>query len=204
MRESYFELDDDVCLGGRWHLMDLFDRTGTKLDIRDFRYGRPVDVGSHVKVHVWNSEEIVDAEPPLRLTLHTEGVPLDLTFTEGSLVVTSKVADILQRVAGLDIQRIPVFVEWREEEYAIINVTSVVRCVDRGASRIEWYTEADGRPDMIGRAKTVGKLVVDPSRVGNANMFRLGERPIQIIVSSVVRGALEKDRVSGVRFRPVS
>lgn len=87
--------------------------------------------------------------------------------------------------------------------YEIINIVPKIRCIDPDASDMDWYTEADGRPDLIGHAKTIMKLVVDPQRVPDKHIFRLGERGIQIIISERLKYAFEAAEVSGVTFKKV-
>lgn len=204
MNRSYYELIDDLEAEGRWHLWGLYDGAGVQLDEREFRYGNYLDPGPPLRVSMWNEDTIVDVAPPLRLCIDRGGTPLDFTFTDELMpVVTSRVADILAAVAGSEIQRFPVKVEAMEQEYEIINFVSRIRCIDEERSILDWWTEEYGRPDLLGKALTIVKLVVDPSRIGVAQMFRLEESNIAIIVSDVVKQALEDARVSGIRFREV-
>src|SRR5258708_2414194 len=119
MTRTYFELEDDLYIPGRWYINRLTDRAGVELDSRDFTYGIPVDLGPPVKASLWKGGEAVDAQPPLRVLLDPKrkGTPLDFTFTNADmLVTTSRVANLLAPIAGADIQRIPVRVESQNEE----------------------------------------------------------------------------------------
>jgi hypothetical protein len=205
---SYFELEDDLSLESRWHLSWLSDSRGRRIDGREFAYGRPVDLGPPLKAFLWNDDDVIDTEPPLRVSLYQEkkGPPLDFTYSNEEMpVVTSRVGSLLASVAANDIQRIPVRVESREEWYEIINITTRIDCIDRDKSIVKWFEPGNNvRPDLAGQPESVSRLVISPDRVIARHMFRVEGWTIALIVSDVVKMALEEHDVSGVRFRQVS
>jgi hypothetical protein len=205
MATRFFQLVDNLGIKGRWHLNGLADSKGRELDSRDFRYGLPVELGPPMKVSLYNQELVVDVHGPLRVTLQYKGKPLDFTFAGDEMpVVTTKVADLIAKFASSDIQRIPVQVASREEHYEIINVVSRIDCIDVKRSEIdEWWTEEDDRPDKIGKPRMIYKLVIDPGRVGNSNIFRPEGWEVATIVSEVIKDAFERAEVTGVRFSAV-
>lgn len=207
MARTYFELEDDLCYENRWHLAGLFDRNGTELDAREFTYGKPLDVGPPLRTFLWNEDEIVEAQAPLRVDLHSDGVSLDFTYTTDNMpVVTSTVADIFSRFAGSHIQRLPVWIVGSSHKYEIINVISRVNCIDWEKSEIElWQKGNKVRPDLAGKPHVIRKLLIDPSAVDHhQHVFRLQDWEISIIVSEEVKEAFDAVRVSGVNFRLVS
>lgn len=204
MKRRYFRIVDDVELPGRWFLNGLYDASRRELDSRDFTYGRLLTVQPHLRVSLWNDDEFVDVTSPLYVSKRREGMPLSFTFADSDMpVVTEAIAKVLSQVAGKDLQRFPVQVEDSRERFEIINVTSLVTCLDANRSEIEWWTEADCRPDKVGKARMVTGLTIDPQRVGDHHIFRPTEWDLVIIVSDVVKAALEIQNVSGVRFREV-
>lgn len=205
MTGTYYELVDDLYVEGRWHLNGLRDQTGIELDSREFSYGNYIEPGPPLRMSLWNEDEIIDVNPPLTISWSRDGTPLDFTFTDEDVpVVTRRVAELLTKLASPDIQRFPVKVDRMEQEYEIINIISRIKCIDAARSELEWWTEEHGRPDKIGKALTIMKLVVDPSRIGDTHMFRLEESTIAVIVSEVVKEALEEAKVSGIQFKAVS
>ncbi len=206
--KAYFELNDDLYFEERWYLNRLCDAAGIQLDSREFRNGQAVDLGPPIKAKSWREGIPVPARPPLKVLLDPKrnGAPLDFTFTNADMpVVVLKVAEILASIAAQDIQRISVLVESRQEEYEIMNVIRLIDCIDARRSEIQWYTEGNKiRPDKAGEPEMITKLVIDPARVGEHDIFRLKGWKIAIIVSDVVKNAFEKARVSGVMFRQVS
>ena len=194
-------------LEDRWYLDAFTDGNGIELDGREFTYGRAVDAGPPLKMGTWKDERIIETRPPLRLSLYRKrtGAPLDFTFTgENVPVVTSRVAEILAAVANADIQRIPVYVEGQKESYEIINVVSCIPCVDRDHCDADWWTETDDRPEKIGRAKLMAKLAIDPTKTRGANLLRPKEWDLAIVASEPIKKALEKAKVSGIRFTKVT
>ena len=202
MTRRYHELIDDLHVAGRWHLDGLRDNTGIELDSREFSYGNYIGPGPPLRVSLWNEDKIINVTQPLRMSWSREGTPLDFTFTDDDVpVVTKPVADLLSQVAGADIQKFPIKIDKVEQEYEIINIVSRIKCIDATRSKLEWWTEEYGRPDLLGKALTIIKLVVDPCRIGDAHMFRLEESTITVIVSDVIKQALEEANVSGIKFK---
>jgi len=202
---KYYELENDRFFEGRWHLRELLDDTDTELDSREFTYGNRMDLGPPLKCSLWNEYAIVDVKPPLKLTLSREGSPLDFTYAdEGAPVVTRAIAQLLSELADNDIQRISVKVDGMKEEHEIINVISLVDCLDAKRSEIQWFEEGnDVRPDLAGTPEMVRKIIVDPTRISNHQMFRIKDWNIALIVSETVKNALEEAKVTGVLFREV-
>ena len=204
MATAYFRVEDDVQLSGRWFLNGLRDSEGTQFDARDFTYGLPVDLGPPIRISTWNDEELADAKTPLRVSRRRDGAPLDFTFADFDMpVVTARVASILAALASADIQRIPVSVDSHDGEFEIINAVSHLSCIDPNESEIMWWTDADKRPDKVGKPRTVTRLRIDAGRALGRCIFRPEGWEIAPIVSGVVKTALEEAGVSGVRFTQV-
>ena len=204
MKRRYFKIVDDVELPGRWFLNGLYDTSGRQLDSRDFTYGRLLTVQPHLRVSLWNDDETVDVTSPLYVGKRRQGKPLSFTYADSDmLVVTEAIANVLSSVAGHELQRFPVHVEDSCERFEIINVTSLVPCLDTTRSEVEWWTAEDFRPDKVGKARMVTRLTIDPDRVGDHHIFRPTEWDLVVIVSDVIKAALESQNVSGVRFREV-
>lgn len=202
---KYFELENDRFIESRWFLSDLLDSTDTELDSREFTYGNRIDPGPPLKCYMWNEDTIVDIHPPLRWVWSREGTPLDFTYSdEGAPIVTKEVARLLSKIADKDIQRFSVKVDRMEKDYEMINVIALADCIDTKRSEILWWEEGnDIRPDKAGKPHSISKLVIDPDRVNNHHIFRLQEWTLPVIVSDVVKEALEEANVTGVVFRQV-
>ncbi len=202
MVRSYFQLRD-VDLPRRWYLLGLFDGTGRKLDSRCFTYGNPLDLGPPMRLPSFRDGNIIEAPPPLQVPVGRSGMPLDFTFDASDMpVVTPKVGALLSAIANKEIQRIPVLAGGGEN-YEIVNAASRVACIDTAHSEIMWWTEAEGRPDLLGEPRMISKLVLDRDRAEGHHFFRLEGWSVALIVSDVVKKAFEKARVSGVAFKEV-
>jgi hypothetical protein len=206
MTRRFFELEDDLEFPGRWHLDRLCDDIGVELDGREFRYGNQIDPGPPLRCGHWKEEKIVEVRPPLALYRSYEGTPLDFTYTDSCMpVATKRVGDILGTIAGDDIQPFPVRVDRRDEAYEIINVVSVVDCLDTVRSEITWFEEGNAiRPDLAGEPSLVRNLMIDADRVGDHHVFRIKGWTLPIIVSEAIKQAFEVARVTGVKFCSVS
>ncbi len=87
--------------------------------------------------------------------------------------------------------------------YAMI-IEDLVDCVDEHRSEFEKFAVGDSiRPDLAGRYSYFLNLVIDSSRAGERNIFRIYNYPGAIVVSEVFKKRFERSGVSGVLFSSV-
>lgn len=188
MPRRFFRLLDEVSAPGRWHLDNPTDSQGREVeDPWRFTDGRAVHV-----------------EGRLTVPIEVEGRPLD--FTQAGLaipVVHVKVASIFAELAPADVQLIPVEIDGWPEQYSILVATRLVRCVDEKASRIQRWTVEDGLPEKVGQYASVRDLRIDPSRVGDAKVFRIEGWDVALVVSEDIKAALARAGATGVKFEEV-
>jgi hypothetical protein len=147
---------------------------------------------------------MVEVALPLNVELRYGGRRLDFTCAAFEMpVVTAHVAKILAQVAGPDIQSFPTQVDGCDEPYEIINVCTSIDCIDTQRSKILWWTEADERPDKVGKPRMVSGLRILPQRVAGHHLFRPKNWEVVLICSETVKNALEGAQVTGVKYRPV-
>jgi hypothetical protein len=190
MARRYFELTEDMTSPDRWLLGDPLDEQGTEVRGRRFMSGEPTRVDGRLRVPVYHP-----------------GTPLDFTRvdTGGFPVVSEKVARVLAEVARGDVQLFPVEVESRPEPYFLLNVACLVRCIDDAACvEVSYWTPEDGRPDKVGQYRAVSGLRIDPSKVGDARVFRPWGYRGTLLVSEEVKEALERTGATGLEFTEVT
>jgi hypothetical protein len=191
MSLRYFELLDDVYVHGRWELNDPTDQSGREVENPwMFRKGEPVQL-----------------EECLKVPLTRPGRPLDFSMAGIGVtpVIHAKVAAILTQLAPADVQLLPVDVASQSEPYFIANVTRVVRCIDDEASEeVQYWKPEDGRPEKVGKYRAVSGMRIDPTKVGDAKVFRTWGWTIALIVSEDVKEAIERAGISGVNFKEVT
>jgi hypothetical protein len=131
---------------------------------------------------------------------------LDITYADNDVpIVTVQVAELLSSISSKDIQRIPVKVDGHDEQYEIINLIHSPKCIDTKRSEIEWYEEGnDIRPDLAGTPEMITRLIIDPSRTQNHQIFRPDGWDVVVVASDDVKKAFESAGVSGVKFKKVS
>jgi hypothetical protein len=209
---QYYELEDDVFIKGRWYLNGLFDGNGVELEARVLRYGNQIDAGPPLLLPRWNSLDLIETQSPLTISrqrmddISKATMPIEFTFAGHDVpVVTKSVAQLMASICPSDIQRFPVMVEGSQQEYEIINVVSLLPCIDKARSDIElWWTTEDNRPDKIGDPKSIRKLVIDPHNAVGHHIFRpVGWKSI-LVVSDLLKDALLQESVRGVRFKSVN
>jgi len=187
--KRYFEITDNVHIKGRWHLVDPTDQEGA--DVCDMLHqGKSVSIAVPVMLQHSDAAE--------------RGRSLDYTVITGGFapVVSSRVVEIIVRLAPNDFQLVPALVEGFSEQYFIVNVLTMLNCVDENTSRqIEKYTELDRElfPDKIGSYFLVVGLTIDKSKIHEARMFwTWGWNAL--IVSEEIKDAFEAAHVTGAKF----
>ncbi len=186
---KYFELTDDMTVPGRWALGTPTDTHGRELDDPwAFTDGRPMPDPGRLKVPVAAAGRAID-------------------FTRAGLlvpVVHVQVANVLEQHARDDVQLFPVEVQGQPEQFCILVATRLVRCIDDTASKaVERWTPDDGQPEKIGEYRNVRGLRIDPTRVGDARVFRTWGWSVALIVREDLKNELERIHTSGVKFKEV-
>ncbi|MFY0575865.1 imm11 family protein [Cystobacter fuscus] len=185
---KYYEIDDDKYIPGRWYLrMPHTDEAGRGelFDVWRFREGRYLNI-----------------EYPIRMSVKPAGIALEFSRAFGIPVVHRRVVTLFERL-GLqrEVQFIPVEVEGQMEPYFILNALQVIRCVDEARSdEVFFWRPEDGEPDKVGQYKNVRGLKVDPSRIGDANIFRPWGWRVLLIVSERVKLAMDEESITGTYF----
>jgi hypothetical protein len=189
MPKRYFELSDYVAVPGRWHLGTPSDPQGGELDDPwMFRKGQPVPEQQRVMI-----------------PLEHPGKPLDFSLAAFSTpVVHVRIASLFAQLAPDDVQALPVSIQGQPDSFCILVATKLIRCIDEGASRhIEIWKPEDGRPEKTGQYRDVRGLRIDPSKVGDAKVFRTWGWSVALVVREELKDALVHLGASGLRFEEV-
>jgi uncharacterized protein DUF1629 len=190
MTGLYFDLFDDVYIPGRWHLDDPVDQQGQEIRTWQFVRGEPAHVDARI-----------------RIPIYVPGRPLDFSLLAGATipVVHARVAAVFAELAPGDVQLIPVDVDGQSEPYVLLNITRVVKCIDDEASdEVRHWEPGDDRPDKTGQYRSVIGMRIDPSKVGDARVFRTWGWSPAIIISEEVKQALERMGATGAKFKEVT
>ncbi len=185
----YFELLDDMRILDRWELGGPVDASGQEIWHGHFSQGLPLEVRT-----------------PAFLPLHAPGRALDYTTTAlGVPVVHAKFQALFERLhLHEQLQLLPATLEGQADAYFLLNTLRVIRCIDDASCEAVFhYTEEDDEPERLGEYRNVRGLRIDPSRVGDAHIFRPWGWQVALIVSERVKRALEEASVTGMRFTEV-
>ena len=188
MAKQYYRLFEDVHVPKRWHLDEPVDERGHKSGSWLFTEG-----------------EHVTLQGRLRIPLYVPGKALDFSLVDGAIpLVSARVAAVFAELAPGDVQLFPVEVEGQSEPYTLINITRVVKCIDDEASDdVHHYTPEDGQPERLGHYWLVIGMRIDPSKVGEAQVFRTWGWTGTIVVSEAIKEALERLGATGTKFTEV-
>ena len=148
----------------------------------------------------------MDIEGRPRIPIDIPGRPLDFSETPvgGAPVVHARVASLLAKLAPKDIQLIPVDVEGQVDDFHIINVTRVVKCInDEASDEVQYWKPEDGRPEKTGNYRSVIGMRIDTSKVGDAMVFRPRGWMGALLVSEEIKVALEHIGAIGASFTEV-
>ncbi len=181
----YFRLLDDMEFPGRWSLDGPFDEQVSEIDNWQFSEGRRVEL----------------ACVP-RFTLYQAGRAVDFSHAGvGMHIIHHRVAEVLERLGIEDVQLLPARVEGQTEPWFILNILRIIRCIDEArCEEVEYWTPEDGQPDKVGQYFSIHGLKVDPTKIGDADIFRTWGWEVAIIVSERLKEALEREGFTGMRF----
>ncbi|WP_434384354.1 imm11 family protein [Melittangium boletus] len=189
MFKRYFKLSQDVEGSTGWDLGN--PTTAQGLEVENpwmFREGAPVpDIGD------------------LKVPMGRPGLPLDFTLAGFSIpVVHSRIASLFLELAPRDVQLLPVSIQGHADAYQLLVATRLIRCIDDEASEeVELWAPEDGRPEKVGQYRDVSGMRIDPSKVGDAKVFRTWGWSVALIVSEELKAALERMGATGVKFQAV-
>lgn len=170
---------------------------------------RSLNVVDDNKISVWkflSSEKVeLKENEKLKIRIRAEGTPLDFTFADFEvLVVNEKVAPFL---SDSDCQLIPLEIDGikNRHTYFVAVLLNKVDCLDESRSSFDKWSDNDPvRPDLAGDYKSIYKLFVDASRIGNNSIFRLAKSDNIIIVNEKLKKLFDKNTITGVKFRDVT
>ncbi len=138
----------------------------------------------------------------LRFPLDIPGMSLDFCWAAFSiLVVNARFVGLFERLKVQDVQFIPARVEGHAEPYFILNPLRIIRCIDDARSEeVRYWKPEDGQPDKVGEYRVVAGMRIDPTKVGDARIFRPWGWRVALIISEDLKQALEQEGITGTRF----
>jgi hypothetical protein len=147
----------------------------------------------------------VEIRERLKMALRVAGNPLDFTLAGLDIpVVHIKIASIFVELAPNDVQLLPVDIEGHPEQFCILVATRLIQCIDEKASdEVRHWKPENGRPEKVGQYRVVSGMKIDPSKVGDAKVFRTSGWTVALIVSEEIKEALERIGATGVKFKEV-
>jgi hypothetical protein len=185
---KYYDLMDDRRSQTRWHLGSPLDEQGQELDPWQFFKGCFLKPG---------------CVP--RFPLDVPGEPLDFSWAAFSIpVVHERFVQIFQRLHAQDVQFIPAQVEGHPGPYFILNTLRTIPCIDDArCAEVQYWRPEDGQPEKVGRYRYVHDLRIDPSKVGDARVFRTWGWSLPLILSEDLKQAIEAEGLTGTLFAEV-
>jgi hypothetical protein len=183
--KRYFELRSNMRVPGRWVLSSPVDEHGQEADPWQFSEGR-----------------VLDLEARLRLPVSHTGRELDFSHTGlGVVVAHERVARLFERLGIQEAQLIPAQVEGHAGPYFILNALRIIRCIDDArCEEVRYWKPEDGQPEKVGEYRVVAGMRIDPTKVGDARLFRPWGWTVALLVSEDLKQALEHEGITGTRF----
>ncbi|NOK37239.1 hypothetical protein D7W79_23665 [Corallococcus exercitus] len=187
----YFELLDDMELSDRWLPGEATNAQGQEIDdIWQFKDGCPVQINERLRIPIGHPGRILD---------------YSVTSVGGAPVVHRRVASVFKELAPDEVQVIPVDVDGQSEPYFILVATRTIRCIDdQESAEVLYWKPEDGRPEKTGRYRSVMGMRIDPTKVGDAKVFRPWGWTVVLIISEDLKDALERSGATGMSFRRVT
>ena len=180
----YFELFDDMSnrMRHRWHIGEILLPDGTE--------------------PLFDDGLRLEDSRPLRAEVHHVGHVLEFCLTTfNAPIATTALANVIQSVAGEDVQCLPLAVAG-QQGMMILNALRVIRCVNEQHSKFEKYLKDDPvRPDKEGQYRSMPKLVLKKDTIpADAHFFRVKDWSVMLIVSETLKNAMERVGCYGAKF----
>jgi hypothetical protein len=185
VQTRYYKLYDNVYIPGRWHLRMPLGTEDELFDTWRFHEGR-----------------VLDIKEPIYLSLKPAGVALEFSHSMGIPIVNRRVVSLFERL-GIEeeVQFVPVEVEGQSEPWFILNALQVIRCIDDArCEEVLYWRPEDGEPERVGEYRNVAGMKIDPTKVGDASIFRPWGWLVVLIVSERVKLAMEQEGITGTKF----
>ena len=115
-------------------------------------------------------------------------------------VLSSDAAKIISRLASDEVELIPARFQGEAGEYFVMNVRSVVKCVDEQRTQ---YVEKWTSPDRAGDYRMLWGITINPAAAEGHNLFRLAGFLQAMIASLAIKEAFEGKELTGVQFHDV-
>jgi hypothetical protein len=181
----YFELRSNMRIPGRWVLKSPVDEHGQEVDPWQFSEGRVLSLQSR-----------------LLLPTSLPGRELDFSLTGlGVVVVHGRFVRLLERLGIQEVQFIPARVEAHPEPYFILNPLRIIRCIDDArCEEVRYWKPEDGQPEKVGEYRVVAGMRIDPTKVGDARLFRPWGWTVALVISEELQQALEQEGLTGTKF----
>ncbi|SEK38455.1 hypothetical protein SAMN05444354_101436 [Stigmatella aurantiaca] len=123
---------------------------------------------------------------------------------EKAPIVSEAVANVFRTMAPTDVQIFPVSIEGEPERHFVVNVTTVLDCIDEArCQEVQHYPEGSF-PEYEGEYRWIYGLRITPSKTEGAHVFRLMKFKTAFIVSEDIKNALERVGNLGVSFEHVT
>ncbi|MEM8864439.1 MAG: DUF1629 domain-containing protein [Planctomycetota bacterium] len=177
----------------RYYEMKIANENRWNLAIEgEFEDGTPTDIWAY-------SMGRQAPNRPVPFSIYTEGEVVDYNPTAfGTIVVSSRMATIIDAYAESEVQRLSAAVDGEPNGWEVINVLSVVDCIDRDFSDITYYPE--DHIEKPGKPRGITKLVLEPQKARGHQLFKPKDWLAATIVSSSLKDALEESSITGIEF----
>lgn len=143
--------------------------------------------------------------PPYPFTIFAPGPRCELNITNFlTYVASERVATVIDGAAHDEIQLIPTAIEGDPDKWWILNVLSLVDCLDYEQSRIDYYPDDYRDKNRRGKPSGIRNLVIDPQRIGDHRIFLIKDWTVAVIVSEHLKKRLEDSGAVGLLFHPVT
>jgi hypothetical protein len=145
----------------------------------------------------------IESQGLIRFPVKPDGVSLEFTLASFSIpVVHQRVVHLFERLGHHeDVQFIPVQVEGHGGPYFILNTLCTIRCIDDArCQEVQFWTPDSARPDKVGEYRVVSGMRIDPTKVGDARIFRPWGWVGALIVSEDIKEAMDAEGITGTKF----
>lgn len=180
---NYYLINDDINFSKRWYL------------------------GEIALSDNWQIQKYIDTERVYEIELYQDGSVMDYTCNEayGVSIVSGKLKNLMSDFTGVTFAKANIIGKELDDKFYIMAIPNELECINEELSEFSKFEENNPiRPDKAGEYSSFLKMVVDPEKCSNCDIFRVKGYSIAIVVSSNVKRRIEDAGILGVDFKKVS
>ena len=158
--------------------------------------------GSSVDEWAYSKCDFLEGARPVPFKVRVSGEVVDYNPTAfGAVVVSKRMAEIIDNVARSDVQWIPAIVDGAGS-WEVLNILTCMDCIDHQRSEIQYWPDED--PKRSRKPRGIKRLIINASAAQGHHILRPRDWMVVEVVSEELKRMLEASGITGVEYWPLT